>query len=93
MGCNTRLGQRPCHSLAELMETDLKVGIIKEEGIETFGWISGDYEMIRSPLGAVWIQLSRDMDGDEYTPPLQGEGDEGSIGSSIPVIQQDEEDE
>lgn len=57
--CNTRLGQRPCHSLAELIETDLKVGIIKEEGIETFGWISSDFEMIRSPLGAVWIQLSR----------------------------------
>lgn len=82
--CNTRLGQRSCHSLAELMETDLKVGIIKEEGSETFGWISSNYEMIRSPLGAVWIQLSRDMDGDEYTPPQIGEGDKGSIGSSIP---------
>lgn len=91
--CNTRLGQRPCHSLAELMEADLKVGIIKEEGVETFGWISSDYEMIRSPLGAVWIQLSRDMDGDEFTPPPSGEGDEGSIGSSTPVVLEDEEDE
>ncbi len=92
--CNTRLGQRPCHSLAEPMETDLKVGIIREEGIETFGWISSDYEMIRSPLGGVWIQLSRDMDGDEFTPPLlASEGDEGSIGSSVPVVLEDEEDE
>jgi hypothetical protein len=90
--CNTRLGQRSCHSLAELIETDLKIGIIKEEGIETFGWISSDYEMIRSPLGSVWIQLSRDMDGDEYTPPLSDGEDEGSIGSSIPVVLQDEED-
>lgn len=91
--CNTRLGQRPCHSLAELMDTDLKVGILKEEGIETFGWISSDYEMIRSPLGAVWIQLSRDMDGDEYTPPTIGEGDEGSIGSSAPIILKEDEEE
>jgi hypothetical protein len=91
--CNTRLGQRPCHSLAELMEMDLKVGIIKEEGIETFGWISSDFEMIRSPLGAVWIQLSRDMDGDEYTPPQIGNGDEGSIGSSVPIVLQDEDEE
>lgn len=91
--CNTRLGQRPCHSLAELIETNLKVGVIKEEGIETFGWISSDYEMIRSPLGAIWIQLSRDMDGDEYTPPQIGEEDEGSIGTSIPIVLQDEEEE
>jgi hypothetical protein len=88
--CNTRLGQRPCHSLAELMGTDLKVGIIKEEGIETFGWISSDFEMIRSPLGAVWIQLSRDMDGDEFTPPQLSEEDEGSIGSTAPLIIPDE---
>jgi hypothetical protein len=80
--CNTRLGQRPCHSLAELIEEDLKVGIIKEEGIETFGWISDDYEMIRSPLGTVWIQISKDMDGDEYTVPEIGEGDAGSIEES-----------
>lgn len=81
--CNTRLGQRSCHSLAELIETDLKVGIIKPEGIETFGWISSDYEMIRSPLGAVWIQLSRDMDGDEFALPQLEDRDEGSGDSVI----------
>jgi hypothetical protein len=91
--CNTLLGQKPCHSLAEIMETDLKVGIIKEEGIETFGWISSDYKMIRSPSGAVWIQLSNDMDGDEYTPPQLSEGDEGSIGSSTPIVIEDEEED
>lgn len=59
--CNTRLGQRPCLSLTELMEMDLKVGIIRPEGIETFGWISDDHQMIRSPDGAVWIQLNGDL--------------------------------
>jgi hypothetical protein len=83
--CNTRLGQRSCHSLAEVIETDLKVGIIKPEGIETFGWISSDYEMIRSPLGAVWIQLSRDMEGDEFTPPQLEDRDEGSIEGDVPL--------
>ena len=73
------------------MDTDLKVGIIKEDGIETFGWISDDYEMIRSPLGAVWIQLSQDMDGEDYTPPSLGEDDEGSVDSSVPLILQEED--
>lgn len=90
--CNTRLGQRPCHSLAELIDTNLKVGILKEDGIETFGWISDDYEMIRSPLGAVWIQLSQDMHGDDYTPPSLGEGDEGSIDNSESIVLKEEED-
>ncbi len=58
--CNTALGQRRCRSLAEMIELDLKVGIITPEGIETFGWIADDYEMIRSPLGAVWIRISQD---------------------------------
>lgn len=67
--CNTRLGQRRCFSLDELVEMDRKVGIIREEGIETFGWISEDWQMIRSPNGAVWIQLNGDVaDG----PPEEG---------------------
>jgi hypothetical protein len=65
--CNTRLGQRKCYSLAELQEMDLKVGIVREEGIETFGWISQDWQMIRSPNGAVWIQLNGDAE--EEGPP------------------------
>lgn len=91
--CNTRLGQRSCYSLSELRGTDLKVGIIKEEGIETFGWISSDYEMIRSPLGAVWIRLSKDMDGDEFTPPSLGEDDEGSAINTLMVAESEEVDE
>lgn len=65
--CNTRLGQRICHPLAEVTATGLKIGVIKAGGIvETFGWISTDYEMIRSPRGAVWIRLHRDMTEDEW---------------------------
>jgi hypothetical protein len=59
--CNTRLGQRQCYSLAELQQLDRKVAIIREEGVETFGWISGDWQMIRSPQGAVWIQVNGDV--------------------------------
>jgi hypothetical protein len=76
--CNTRLGQRRCYSLAELIEMDLKVGIIREEGIDTFGWISDDWQMIRSPNGAVWIQLNGDAAEGPPTEPgifdVAGEG-------------------
>jgi hypothetical protein len=66
--CNTHLGQRRCYSIAELVEMDRKVGIISEQGIETFGWISEDWQMIRSPDGAVWIQLNGDaVEG----PPIE----------------------
>ena len=64
--CNTRLGQRPCVSLKELIDLDRKVAVLTEEGTETFGWISVDRRMIRSPDGAVWIQIS----GDSGTSPL-----------------------
>ena len=63
--CNTRLGQRRCYSLHQLRQWDLKVGIIREDGIDTFGWISEDDLMIRSPGGAVWIQLHGDEMDDE----------------------------
>jgi hypothetical protein len=69
--CNTRLGQRVCYTLGELITTDLKVGILREEGIDTFGWISEDRQMIRSPDGAVWVQLNGDgADGPPVPPPL-----------------------
>ena len=64
--CNTRLGQRPCYSLQQLLDMNLKVGIVRDEGeLETFGWISTDRLMIRSPNGAVWMQLN----GDEAEGP------------------------
>lgn len=56
--CNTKLGQRRCVSLSELKKLDLKVGIIRPEGIETFGWISEDKKFIRGPNGSVWIQIN-----------------------------------
>jgi hypothetical protein len=66
--CNTRLGQRPCYSSDQLMELDRKVGVVLETGeVETFGWISDDWLMIRSPNGAVWIQLNGDV---EEGPPI-----------------------
>ncbi len=55
--CNTVLGQRKCHPLTVLQEEGMKVGIITVDGIETFGWISKDFEMIRSAAGDVWIRL------------------------------------
>jgi hypothetical protein len=81
--CNTRLGQRRCYSLTELQEMQLKVGILREEGIETIGWISEDYKMIRSALGSVWVQLSDDMTDEEvagFVPGLGGlELEEGEV--------------
>jgi hypothetical protein len=59
--CNTRLGQRISYPLEQLKGMGMKVGIIKESELDTIGWISPDYQMIRSPLGAVWIQLCADM--------------------------------
>jgi hypothetical protein len=69
--CNTRLGQRVCISLAQLIELNRKVAILGEDYTETLGWISEDYQMIRSPLGAVWIQIMSDMDeeGEADIPP------------------------
>jgi hypothetical protein len=81
--CNTRLGQRPCYSLQQLVERDLKVGIVRPEGIETFGWISEDWMMIRSPNGAVWIQLNGDID--EGPPQEPATFDAASEGNPTPV--------
>ena len=67
--CNTRLGQRKCYSLSELRAIDLRVGIVAEQGVETFGWMSEDWQMIRSPNGAVWIQLNGNSE--EGGPPLE----------------------
>jgi hypothetical protein len=64
--CNTRLGQRACHSLADVMAEGLKVGVITGTGIDTFGWITKDFQMIRSPRGAVWIRLHSDMSDEEW---------------------------
>lgn len=68
--CNTKLGQRKCYSLQELIKGGAKVGTVDESGsIETFGWGSENLEMIRSPMGAVWIRVSED----HLTADEQGE--------------------
>lgn len=64
--CNTYLGQRECLSLNELKEDELKVAIMYEKHIETIGWISKDLRFIRSPKGAVWIQISPNMSDSEW---------------------------
>jgi hypothetical protein len=63
--CNTLLGQRHCYSLAELQEAGRKLGVIVDDDIVTIGWISDDYKMIRSPYGAVWVQLRPEMPEEE----------------------------
>lgn len=63
--CNTYLAQRECISLTDLIELGKKVGIVYEDHVETFGWMSADNKFIRSPNGAVWIQISIDMGDDE----------------------------
>ena len=66
--CNTRLGQRDCVTLAELRAAGLKVGVITEAGVETFGWINEEMTFIRSAEGAVWIQISTDGDLESNLP-------------------------
>jgi hypothetical protein len=47
-----------------LSEGGEKVGLLKEQGVETIGWISPNWEMIRSPLGSVWIRICSDRGKD-----------------------------
>lgn len=74
--CNTLLGQRHCYSLAELQEAGRKIGFLdQDDELVTFGWISEDFKMIRSPHGAVWVQLSADMSTSEQTEAFDAEQD------------------
>ena len=67
--CNTKLGQRKCYPLSALIDDGQKVGVVEDDGIiSTFGWISNDLEMIRSPSGAVWIRIVED----HLSPEEQG---------------------
>ncbi len=63
--CNTLLGQRHCHSLAELQRTGRELGTTGPGGSRTIGRISADDRMIRSPGGGVWVQVSADMSPQE----------------------------
>jgi hypothetical protein len=69
--CNTKLGQRMCYSLDELRAVGRKLAIQEGDTLSTFGWMSGDDAMIRSPRGAVWTQICNDdpdqtIDADEW---------------------------
>jgi hypothetical protein len=82
--CNTLLGQRHCYSLAELQEIDLKLGVIVDDDVITIGWISEDYKMIRSPYGAVWVQLSPDMPEEERTASFDSGQDRQVVPPAAP---------
>jgi hypothetical protein len=59
--CNTKLGQRRCYPIPQVIASGLKVGSIDANGVvSTFGWASKNLEMIRSPAGAVWIRIVDD---------------------------------
>jgi hypothetical protein len=61
--CNTRLGQRKCYTISFLEKNGLKIGVVDSGSVNTFGWISKDFEMIRSRHGSVWIRLNGDING------------------------------
>lgn len=90
--CNTRLGQRPCYSLQQLVDMNLKVGIVRDEGLlETFGWMSTDWLMIRSPNGAVWMQLNGDIkEGPPEEPGLFDSIAEASVSDGSEADAEDE---
>lgn len=71
--CNTKLGQRVCHPIPELIAKGRKIGSLDVEGnISTFGWASENLEMIRSPAGAVWIRIVEDhLSADEQAILLE----------------------
>lgn len=71
--CNTKLGQRICHPLPELISQNRKVGHVHEDGsVTTFGWASENLELIRSPAGAVWIKIVQDhLSGEDQSTYLE----------------------
>lgn len=77
--CNTLLGQRRCYSVAEVQAMQQKVAVLVDDEVITFGWITDDWSMIRSPRGAVWVRLSESMTEEEWEelvpshPTLPGE--------------------
>ena len=64
--CNTKLGQRVCYTVQEVEAMNNKVAVIRGEEVRSFGWMSDNEEMIRSPNGAVWIQITKDTDFSRY---------------------------
>jgi hypothetical protein len=82
--CNTKLGQRRCYSIQELADEGEKIGLIRTERIETFGWISKDWEMIRAPGGSVWIRLcGDDADTLDDAPEVTRADDEPGAATTV----------
>lgn len=89
--CNTHLGQRHCFSLAEMQETGRKLGVIDEnDEVLTIGWISDDFKMIRSPYGAVWIQISEEMSEEEWASAFDESEDRPVADAAVEGEQLDE---
>lgn len=66
--CNTRLGQRPCYSVAELEEDGKAITLVGDDGCPRKGRMSMDGVMIRSNHGGVWIEIVREGEvGEEAT--------------------------
>ena len=87
--CNTRLGQQRCYSLPELREEGLKVGVVREEQTETFGFMSENWEMIRSPMGAVWSQLHGDVAESDPPPPSEADTQDSVEALEVPIVEDD----
>jgi len=85
--CNTRLGQRRCFSVAELQQEGVKVGLVKESGIETIGWLSHNWEMMRSPNGAVWIRICLDREEERLDPGAVDPPAEEGINTHSPLAE------
>jgi hypothetical protein len=86
--CNTRLGQRHCFGVDELKAQSRRVLIAKADGTtDELGWISEDGLMVRSPNGAVWIQLNGDIaEGPPAEPAVFDSATEGIVetGDELP---------
>lgn len=92
--CNTLLGQRHCFSLVELQEAGRKIGFIDEDDqLVTFGWMSADYRMIRSPHGAVWVQLSEEMTEEEWSASFDVQRDKPLTAAAIDDAETEESSE
>ncbi len=77
--CNTRLGQRPCYSVAELNEQGRQITLVGNNGQPHDGHMSTDGLMIRSEQGGVWIEIVRECaTGEEATTEVKIDASESS---------------
>ncbi len=73
--CNTRLGQRHCYNLAELMSHGDAVVVHSPGGHqEQIGWASPERSMIRSSTGQVWVRVTDPIVTGEEAVAEEGDG-------------------